>query len=174
MLAASPPRSKSEKRRRAVLTLLGISVGWKVIVFTVGAALPRWFMDDGIAAQPAELRPYARNAKRNAAALWNGRIERYGVVRLVRVVSVDRPEAATAVTASSRCGGLGARVKAYTYFGVPYSEARMTCDSGVVEYRVFRGRGQGRPVPLVVPGAAPAIAPVTAPASVSGEARGGD
>jgi hypothetical protein len=43
--------------------------------------------------------------------------------------------------AGTRCGGLGARVRAYTYFGVPYSEARMVCDSGTVEYRVFRRRG---------------------------------
>jgi hypothetical protein len=31
-------------------------------------------------------------------------------------------------------------VRAYTYFGIPYSEVRTTCDRGVVEYRVFRRR----------------------------------
>ena len=33
-----------------------------------------------------------------------------------------------------------ATVRAYTYFAIPYSQARMTCESGVIEYRVFRRR----------------------------------
>jgi hypothetical protein len=126
-------------RRRLLLTLGAVSIGWKVVVLTLGAAVPRWLIDDGIAAQPSELRPYAQDAKRSAAALWNGPIERHGVVRAVRVVSVERVPNTAGV--AQRCGGLGARVRAYTYFGVPYSEARLVCDSGVVEYRVFRPRG---------------------------------
>lgn len=139
-----PSPAKSRNRRRTLITLAAISVGWKVLVLTLGAAVPRWFIDDGVAAQPLELQPYARDARQNAASLWNGRIERYGVVRMLRVVSVDR---STATDDARRCGGFGARVRAYTYFGVPYSEARMVCDSGVVEYRVFRGRHRATPVP---------------------------
>jgi hypothetical protein len=60
------------------------------------------------------------------------------VVRTVRVMSVAR-DAGTPDDAE-RCGGYTARVRAYTYFGVPYSEARMVCDRGTVEYRVFRRR----------------------------------
>ena len=94
--------SPAARRRRVLITLGAISIGWKVVVFTLGAALPRWLIDDGIAALPADA----------------GR--------------------------AGRCGGYTARVRAYTYFGVPYSEARMVCDQGTVEYRVFRGRGASR------------------------------
>lgn len=131
-----PTTTDRQKRRRALWTLAAISVGWKVFVLTVGAAVPRWVLDDGVAAQPRELQSYARDAKATAAGLWNGPIERLGVVRLVKVVSVQR---AAPAGEAQRCGGFGARVRAYTYFAVPYSEARMVCDSGVVEYRVFRG-----------------------------------
>lgn len=138
---APEPTVARRRRRRVLLTLAAISVGWKVLVLTVGAALPRWLIDDGVKALPNELQPYAMDAKRAAAGLWNGPIERYGVVRTLRVLSVERmPESVAAVGAGRRCGGLGARVRAYTYFGVPYSEARLVCDSGVVEYRVFRSR----------------------------------
>jgi len=126
------------RRRRALLTLGAISIGWKVVVLTLGAAVPRWFIDDGISALPADSRPYAAAAKRSAAGLWNGPIERYGVVRTLRVMSVARDVDPPADT--ERCGGYSARVRAYTYFGVPYSEARMVCDRGTVEYRVFRRR----------------------------------
>jgi len=134
---ARAPRS----RRRLLLTLGAISVGWKVLVLTLGAAVPKWVIDDGVGALPSELRPYARDAKASAARLWNGPIERHGVVRTLRVVSVRRvPGAGASDAAARRCGGLEARVRAYTYFAVPYSEARVVCDSGVVEYRVFRPR----------------------------------
>ena len=129
----------SARRRRALITLGAISIGWKVLVFTVGAALPRWLIDDGIAALPADVRSYAAEAKQTAAGLWNGPIERYGVVRSLRVVSVARD--ARAPEDVGRCGGYTARVRAYTYFAVPYSEALMVCDRGTVEYRVFRGHG---------------------------------
>lgn len=133
----TPPAPRS--RRRLLLTLAAISVGWKVLVFTLGAAVPRWIIDDGVGALPSELRPYGREAKASAARLWNGPIERHGVIRRLRVVSVRRMPAAHATSAvARRCGGLEARVRAYTYFAVPYSEARVVCDSGVVEYRVFR------------------------------------
>ena len=62
-----------------------------------------------------------------------------GIAERIRVLSVERGRP---TADGHRCGGYGARVRAYTYFGVPYSEARMVCDSGVVEYRVFRGRGR--------------------------------
>ncbi len=115
-------------------------------MFTVGAAVPKWMIDDGVRALPDSVQPYARDAKRSAAALWNGPIERYGFVRTLRVVSAGPIAATTAgeSAAAARCGGLGARVRAYTYFGVPYSEARMVCDSGVVEYRVWRRPGTMR------------------------------
>ena len=140
------PAAPTRSRRRLLLTLAAISVGWKVLVLTVGAAVPKWIIDDGVGALPSELRPYARDAKAGAARLWNGPIERYGVVRTLRVVSVRRVPGADAPDAAGRrCGGLEARVRAYTYFAVPYSEARMVCDSGVVEYRVFRSRGVAAP-----------------------------
>ncbi len=148
--ASSParaPASKNARRRRALITLGAISIGWKLLVLTVGAALPRWLIDDGIAALPVDSRPYATEAKRSAATLWNGPIERHGVVRTLRVVSVARDGAAPPADAE-RCGGYTALVRAYTYFGVPYSEARMVCDRGTVEYRVFRRRGAA-PAPRV-------------------------
>ena len=134
-MSSSPAPRPGRSRRRLLLTLAAISVGWKVLVLTLGAAVPRWIIDDGVEAVPDDLQPYARDAKRSAALLWNGPIERHGVVRTLRVVSVRRVPGA-----APRCGGLEARVRAYTYFGVPYSEARLVCDSGVVEYRVFRPR----------------------------------
>jgi hypothetical protein len=153
MLAAPPlPPPHRSGRRRLLLTLATISIGWKLVVLTLGAAVPRWIIDDGVEALPSELRPYALDAKRSAAGLWNGPIERYGVVRTLRVVSVQRvPARAATAGAAQRCGGLQARVRAYTYFGVPYSEARLVCDSGVVEYRVFRRRATPAPADAVAP-----------------------
>jgi hypothetical protein len=142
--ASTPFPASAARRRRALITFGAISIGWKVLVFTVGAAVPRWFIDDGIGVLPDEVRPYAVEAKRTAARLWNGPIERHGVVRTLRVVSVGRATAA-ADAAPGACGGYTALVRAYTYFGVPYSEARMACDTGVVEYRVFRRRGLPAP-----------------------------
>jgi len=118
------------------LILLGFSVAWKVVVFTLGAAVPGWVIDDGIEHIPASMQPYANQARATALALWDGPIERRTLVRLVRVVSVD---SATG-EAPSRCGGKSARVRAYTFFAIPYSEVRTVCDTGVVEYRVFRRR----------------------------------
>ena len=121
------------RRWRTWIVLASISVGWKVLVFTLGAAMPQWLISDGVAELPAELRPYATQAIGTARALWNGPIERHGLVRTVRVMSVD-----TAPDADSSCGGLSARVRAYTYFAIPYSEVRTRCERGTVEYRVFR------------------------------------
>ena len=165
-VSAAPVGPPKRRRRRLLLTLAAISIGWKVLVLTVGAVVPRWLIDDGVSALPGELQPYARDAKRSAAALWNGPIERHGVVRTLRVVSVQRlPDDAVA----RRCGGLGARVRAYTYFGVPYSEARLVCDSGVVEYRVFRRRGGGgRPAPTAGPATGATSRAGSAPADVRG------
>jgi hypothetical protein len=156
---AIPTHRAPANRWRMWIILAVISVGWKVFVLTVGAAVPRWLITDGIAQLPAPLQEYGREAKRTALTLWNGPIERHGLVRTVRVMSVHgsdvpdsgtadsaRPLAASAATlpaagtATEPCDGHGAVVRAYTFFGIPYSEARTRCDSGVVEYRVFRRR----------------------------------
>jgi hypothetical protein len=137
--ATSPPASRS--RRRTLLILASISIGWKVLVFTLGAALPHWLIADGVDDLPPELQSYGEEARQTAMALWNGPIERYGVVQRVRVISVA-PVVAT--DSDSGCTGLGARVRAYTYFAIPYSEVRTACDRGVVEYRVFRRRHRER------------------------------
>ena len=136
----SPQLTASQKRRRTLIILASISIGWKVIVFTLGAAVPRWFIKDGIAELPAPVQPYAREAQQVARGLWNGRIERLGFVRIARVVSVDR----TDEPAGAECDGLSARVRAYTYFAIPYSEVRTVCARGVVEYRVFRRKRRAR------------------------------
>ena len=118
--------------------LLAFSVAWKVVVLTLGAAMPRWMLDDGVDHIPVAMQPYANEARATALALWNGPIERRTIVRLVRVVSVD----STASAGSGECGGKSARVRAYTFFAIPYSEVRTVCDRGVVEYRVFRRRNR--------------------------------
>jgi hypothetical protein len=141
------------RRWRPWLVLAAISIGWKVIVFTLGAAVPRWVISDGIAQLPVPLQGYGREARRTALALWNGPLERHGgLVRSVRVMSVSEavPGSPTAAhtefglspadTDAAGCGGRTAVVRAYTYFAIPYSEVRTVCDRGVVEYRVFRRR----------------------------------
>ena len=114
--------------------LLGVSVAWKVVVLTLGAAVPRWVIDDGLEHIPPAMQPYANQARATALALWDRPIERSGIVRLVRVVSVDSVLSGDA----GDCGGKTARVRAYTFFAIPYSEVRTICDRGIVEYRVFR------------------------------------
>jgi len=123
-------------RWRPWLLLAGVSIGWKVLVLTLGAAVPHWIIDDGLDHIPAAMQPYATQARATAMALWDSPIERTGLVQLVRVVSVDSTRDADA----DGCGGKSARVRAYTFFGIPYSEVRTVCDIGVVEYRVFRRR----------------------------------
>jgi hypothetical protein len=125
----------SRSRWRPWLLLLGISVAWKVLVLTLGAAVPRWVIDDGLEHIPAAMQPYASQARATALALWDRPIERTAIVRLVRVVSVDSVSGD-----ADDCGGKTARVRAYTYFAIPYSEVRTICDRGIVEYRVFRRR----------------------------------
>jgi hypothetical protein len=124
------------RTRRLWLILAGISIGWKLLVLSLGAAIPKWVVGDGTSHLPAADRPYAAEAKRTALALWNNPIERHGIVRTVRVMSVDT----RLVPEDAACGGQSARVRAYTYFAIPYSEVRTACDRGVVEYRVFRRR----------------------------------
>ncbi|MFL5574597.1 MAG: hypothetical protein ACJ79S_01280 [Gemmatimonadaceae bacterium] len=143
-------RSRRPNRWRPWLVLAGISIGWKVVVFTLGAAVPRWVINDGIAQLPAPLQDYGREARHTALALWDGPIERHGLVRSVRVMSAsqapapphtagsDTAGALRVASAGGECGGRTAVVRAYTYFAIPYSEVRTVCDSGVVEYRVFR------------------------------------
>ena len=119
--------------------LAAISIGWKVLVFTLGAALPRWFVSDGIDDLPPELRPYGESARTTAIALWNGPVERRGLIRTVRVMSVDSSSQEDTLSGAG-CDGRSARVRAYTYFAIPYSEVRTFCDTGTVVYRVLRRR----------------------------------
>ncbi len=135
----TPSQSSGYKRKRVLLTLLAISIGWKVVLLTIGHAIPRWLIDDGLAATQPELRPYGAQARETARVLWGGAIERHAV-RQIRLVSVERRDD---YGPAARCGGLNARVRAYTYFAIPYSEVRTVCDSGVVEYRGFRRRPPG-------------------------------
>ena len=131
-----PPAPALRSRWRPWLLLLAFSVAWKVVVLTLGAAVPRWIIDDGVGHIPVGMQPYANQARATALALWDGPIERRTLVRLVRVVSVDSARS----HAAEECGGKSARVRAYTFFAIPYSEVRTVCDHGVVEYRVFRRR----------------------------------
>ena len=103
-------------------------------MFTLGAAVPRWVLDDGIDHIPLAMQPYATEARATALALWDGPIEGRTLVRLVRVMSVE----STQTSPPDACGGKSARVRAYTFFAIPYSEVRTVCDHGVIEYRVFR------------------------------------
>jgi hypothetical protein len=128
---------KRRSRWRPWLLLLAVSVAWKVVVLTLGAALPHWVIDDGLTHIPISMQPYATQARATALGLWSNPIERTTLVRLVRVVSVD---SAGSGAAASGCGGMRARVRAYTFFAIPYSDVRTVCDKGTVEYRVFRRR----------------------------------
>ena len=132
--APVPPRWRS---RRTLVILAAISIGWKVLVFTLGAALPRWLVSEGIDELPAESRAYGESARATAIALWNGPVERRGLIRRVRVMSVDSVRDSML---PDGCDGRSARVRAYTYFAIPYSEVRTVCDSGEVLYRVLRRR----------------------------------
>lgn len=125
------------RSRRTLFVLAAISIGWKLLVFTLGAALPRWLVSDGIAELPPEWRAYGDSARTTAIALWSGPVERRGLIRLVRVMSVQN---APHPSMPSGCDGRSARVRAYTYFAIPYSEVRTFCDTGIVEYRVLRRR----------------------------------
>lgn len=124
------PRQRTLRRRRVLYALAAVSIGWKVLLLGVGGTLPWLLIDDGLRAIPLDLQPYGAQALVTARAAWGGPIERHGV-RRVRLVSVERlPDASAA-----RCGGLSARVRAYTFFAIPYSEVRTVCDRGTVEYR---------------------------------------
>jgi hypothetical protein len=114
--------------------LAAISIGWKLVLFGVGGTMAKLLVDDGLAAVPPELQPYGAEALAVARALWANPLERLSV-RGVRVVSVERLADASAAPC-----GLGAHVRAYTFFAIPYSEARTVCDRGTVEYRVLRRR----------------------------------
>src|SRR4051812_50143965 len=74
------------RRRRVWLTLAGVSIGWKLLVFSLGVAIPKWIVDDGIARLPIADQAYATEAKQTALSLWSGPIERHGVVRRGRGV----------------------------------------------------------------------------------------
>src|SRR2546423_11603070 len=112
------PAARTRRRWRTVMILLGISIGWKLVVLTLGAAVPRWLVKDGIDQLPLDLQPYGSHAKAIAIAAWNKPIERHGVIRGVRVRAVDR--SAGGESAQS-CGGVNARRSRYTDFASPYS-----------------------------------------------------
>ncbi len=130
------------------MVLLAISIGWKVVVLTLGSAVPRWVIGDGLDLIPADSRAYAQEAKLTAMALWDHPLERLGIVRAIRVTRVDSVAIPPADSASAKlagapraeCRNRSATVVAYTYFAIPYSQARTACNTGVVEYRVFRRR----------------------------------
>ncbi len=139
------------------MIVVGISVGWKLAVLTLGSAVPRWVIGDGLDRIPVASRAYAEEAKVTAMTLWDHPLERLGIVRALRVTRVDSVVAAggdsmvgaadgdsVAVGAVSAppvdCHSRSATVVAYTYFAIPYSQAKTACKTGVVEYRVFRRR----------------------------------
>lgn len=134
---SAPSRLRS---RRMWIFLIAGGITWKLLVLSLGVAIPKWVVGDGISHLPLADRPYAVEAKRTALALWSGPIERHALVRTVRVMSVDS-QATRASTGG--CGGFRARVRAYTYFAIPYSEVQTICDRGTVEYRVFPRRTPG-------------------------------
>ncbi len=118
-------------RRRLLLLAVGASAAWKLLLVGVGGAVAALALDDGLDALPSELRQYGVQARETARALWGGPLERHGI-REIRVVSVEQLSERAAIL---RCGGLSARVRAYTFFAIPYSEVRTVCDRGTVEYR---------------------------------------
>ncbi len=130
------------------MILLAVSVGWKVVVLTLGSAVPRWVIGDGLDRIPAASRAYAEEAKLTAMTLWDHPLERLGIVRALRVTRVDSTTAVESDSVSIRgeagsnagCRSRSATVVAYTYFAIPYSQARTACNTGVVEYRLFRRR----------------------------------
>lgn len=128
---------------RLWMVLAAISIGWKLVVLTLGAAVPRWVIGDGLDLVPPDARVFAQQAKMTALNLWSHPIERLGIVQALRVIHVDSlppvtPPTSLNATATHHCNGRSATVRAYTYFAIPYSEARTMCDTGVVQYRVFR------------------------------------
>lgn len=120
------------KRHRVVVALIAVSVGWKLLLIGVGGMMPRFLITNGLTDVPVEMRPYGIEAISTARALWGGPIERHSV-RGVRLVSIERRQGPSAAA----CGGLTARVRAYTFFAIPYSEVRTICDRGTVEYRML-------------------------------------
>lgn len=133
---------------RPWMILLAISIGWKVVVLTLGSAVPRWVIGDGLDQIPVASRAYAEEAKVTAMSLWDHPLERLGIVRALRVTRVDSVAAPStngdstgrAGTTTDQCRARSATVVAYTYFAIPYSQARTACNTGVVEYRVFKRR----------------------------------
>ena len=132
-----PTPGRPWRSRRVLLVMLALSVSWKVLLLGVGGTMAALLVDDGLAGVPSELQPYAMQAREVARALWTGPIERISV-RGIRVMSVER----LADQRAAACGGLTARVRAYTFFAIPYSEVRTVCDRGTVEYRVLPHRAR--------------------------------
>ena len=118
-------------RRRLALVAIAVSATWKLLLVGLGGAVAALALDDGLDALPSEMRAYGVESREIARSLWHGPIERHSI-REIRVVSVEQ---LTEQDAISRCGGLSARVRAYTFFAIPYSEVRTVCDRGTVEFR---------------------------------------
>ena len=128
------------QRHRGWVIFFAIGLAWKVIVLTLGAAIPRWAIGEGVAHLPLLQQATARTAKQAALTLWAHPLERLGIVQALQVVSVEpvpEPDSAAAGPALA-CRGDRARVRAYTSFAILYSEAVTRCNSGVVEYRFFK------------------------------------
>lgn len=133
---STTPQTHKKKRLRPWLVLFAVGLVWKLLVITVGTALPKWLIDDGVEAQPDSLRAYARSAKDIAFKVFTNPIERVGIVQDVRVMDITR----VAADSTDACGGLRARVRVYSYFNLPYSEVRTTCAQGVIAYRLIPRR----------------------------------
>src|SRR5574338_1685273 len=86
---SSQSGARGRSRWRPFLLLAAFSVAWKIVVLTLGAAVPRWIIDEGVGHIPLAMQPYAAQARVTALSLWNRPIERKTIVRSVRVVSVD-------------------------------------------------------------------------------------
>jgi hypothetical protein len=119
------------RHRRLLVIAIAASIGWKVLFVGVGGLVAAFAVNDGVDQVPVDMRSYAGEALATARVLWGGPIERHGI-RGVRVLSVERLASSDS---AARCGGLAARVRAYTFFAIPYSEVRTVCDQGTVEYR---------------------------------------
>ena len=127
-------------RWRPWIVVIAFGIAWKVVVLTLGVAVPKWVIGDGVAHLPQNVQSYAMTAQVTARALWDLPVERLGIVRALRVVKVDTARMLSQADSvvGAACGNLQAKVRAYTYFAIPYGEAHTLCDSGVLEYRVFR------------------------------------
>jgi hypothetical protein len=116
--------------------LLGVGVAWKLVVLTLGAAVPRWVAGDGVAHLPTTIRAFGLQAKETASILLNHPVERRAIIQAWRVMSVD--VAHDAVVDAPPCATVRIRVRAYTYFAIPYADAYTVCGAGFVTYPLLQ------------------------------------